>query len=147
LRKYLLAYDADCGPCTRFKQVVQFLDSYGKFDFESLIEADEEGFLDAISKSMRHSSFHIVSPNGIVLSGAQAIPTLIEQLPFGRPISRFVTSVPAGVKAIEFIYGVFSRLHDAGSCQYRPGQGPGHTNHMSESRVIPWGDSVFPIRS
>jgi len=135
LKGFTLVYDSDCGPCTRFKRAVQFLDSYRNFHFESLIRADEDGLLDTIPRPRRHSSFHIVSPRGTVVSGAQAIPTLIAQLPFGEPVSKFVIHAPGSARALRFIYGVFSRLHDTGSCHYGPGQGPTKPQLTSDS----WG--------
>jgi predicted DCC family thiol-disulfide oxidoreductase YuxK len=46
--KYILAYDADCGPCTKFRRIVDILDKYERIDFISLTKADEEGLLDNI---------------------------------------------------------------------------------------------------
>jgi predicted DCC family thiol-disulfide oxidoreductase YuxK len=33
ISRYTIAYDADCGPCTRFAHVVDFLDRSEKIDF------------------------------------------------------------------------------------------------------------------
>ena len=61
--RYILAYDADCGPCTRFRQVVDILDKYQKIDFISLTKADQKGVLEKIPASMRYNSFHLIFPN------------------------------------------------------------------------------------
>jgi predicted DCC family thiol-disulfide oxidoreductase YuxK len=127
LRGFILVYDANCGPCTRFKQVVQFLDAHRSLRFESLTQADDEYLLDGVPGHERHGSFHLVSPRGEVLSGAQAIPTLIAQLPLGRQVSILMTGVPGGVRALSFAYRVFSRLHGAGSCRYNLARGPSET--------------------
>jgi predicted DCC family thiol-disulfide oxidoreductase YuxK len=124
-------YDADCGPCTRFKHSIEFLDSYRRFDFMPLRHADDEGLLNMIPAEFRHRSFHLISPAGEALSGAKAIPTLVSLLPSGSLISKLISSAPGGLRATGFVYGVFSRLHDAGSCGYQPGQGHAHAN-MSE---------------
>ena len=39
--RYILAYDADCGPCTRFAHIVNSLDKNEKIDFISLVVADQ----------------------------------------------------------------------------------------------------------
>ncbi len=117
--KYLLAYDADCGPCTRFKRVVDFLDSRNRISFISLIEAEELGLLNKIPKSLRHASFHLIFPAGEVLSGSQAISRVIESFPSGELISRVLESAPGGPRSIAYLYSVFARLHDAGSCRYQ----------------------------
>ena len=123
MRRYLLAYDADCGPCTNFKRAVVFLDSYQRITPIPLAQADSEGILDRIPASRRHRSFHLVAPDGDALSGPAAIPTLVSLLPGGRFPSRLVTSAPGGRRAVSFVYQVFSRLHDSGSCGFRPGSG------------------------
>ena len=119
-------YDADCGPCTRFKRLVDFLDSYQRIGFTSLTEADGEGILDTVPALLRHRSYHLISPAGEVLSGAKAIPALVGLLPTGSLVSKLITRAPGGLRATGFVYAVLSRLHDTGSCQYKPGQGHAH---------------------
>lgn len=114
--EYLLAYDASCGPCRRFKRAVSLLDSYGRFVYLPLEEADSEGLLDAVLPSLRYRSFHLVSPDGAVLSGSDALPAVVRQLPGGRLASWLMTQAPGGPGAVRFTYRAFSRLHDAGSC-------------------------------
>ncbi len=118
MSKLVLAYDADCGPCTRFKHLIDFIDTENQVDFISLMEADETGLLDKIPRSARHTSFHLVFPSGEVLSGSAAIPSLIELLPLGKKISRVITVAPGGPRSISFVYAGFARLHDRGSCRY-----------------------------
>ncbi len=117
--KFLLVYDGDCGPCARFKRAIEFLDVYGKLDYMSLIDADDKDILDKLSQGLRHRSFHLVSPDGGFLSGAGALPSLIGLLPTGRTISTFITLAPGGLASVSFVYSVFSRLHDSGSCRYK----------------------------
>jgi predicted DCC family thiol-disulfide oxidoreductase YuxK len=59
-----LAYDADCSPCTRFRDLLDILDKYEKIDFMSLTEADQKGLLDVIPALLRYDSFHLIFPNG-----------------------------------------------------------------------------------
>ena len=114
--KYILAYDADCGPCTRFRHIVDILDKYEKIDFISLTKADEEGLLDNIPVRQRYKSFHLISPKGEPKSGSDALLELIVILPGGRIISPIIFNFPGGKKAVRLIYKTFSRLHDRGSC-------------------------------
>jgi len=114
--RYILAYDADCGSCTRFMHVVDFLDKYEKIDFISLTRADQQGLLDKISVSLRYKSFHLISPDKETKSGYQAIIELIAILPGGKIISPIINYVPAGKLIVRFIYNRFSKLHDRGSC-------------------------------
>ena len=114
--KYILAYDANCGPCTKFKRIVDILDKYEKIDFISLTKADQEGLLDKIPVNKRYKSFHLIFPNGDAKSGSDALLELIAILPGGKIISPIINYFPGGKKAVVFIYKSFSRLHDRGSC-------------------------------
>ena len=50
LEDYLLVYDADCGPCTKFKRAVDWLDKYNHLRYASLVDADACGLLNSIPK-------------------------------------------------------------------------------------------------
>ena len=85
--KYILAYDANCGPCTRFKRIVDILDKYEKIDFISLTKADQEGILGKIPVHQRYKSFHLILPKGEAKGGSEALLELIVILPGGKIIS------------------------------------------------------------
>jgi predicted DCC family thiol-disulfide oxidoreductase YuxK len=114
--RYILVYDADCGPCTRFRRAVDVLDIYQRIDFISLNQADQKGILDTITASMRYKSFHLILPNREVKSGSDALINLIAILPGGRIISPIIDHFPGGKQVVHFIYTKLSRLHDRGSC-------------------------------
>ena len=113
---YILAYDVDCGPCTRFARVFDFLDKYEKIDFNSLTRADQQGLLDKISAPLRYKSFHLIFPDGQAKSGSEALLDLIAILPLGRVISLIINYFPGCKQIMRFIYNRFSRLHNTGSC-------------------------------
>jgi predicted DCC family thiol-disulfide oxidoreductase YuxK len=79
--KYILTYDTNCGPCTRFRRIVEILDKYEKIDFISLTKTDQEGLLDKIPVHQRYKSFHLISPKGEPKSGSDALLELIVILP------------------------------------------------------------------
>jgi predicted DCC family thiol-disulfide oxidoreductase YuxK len=117
---YVLVYDSYCGPCTRFRNAVDFLDTKGRINFVGLAQADKDNLLDSIPAARRHRSFHLISPDGTVASGAAALPPLVGLLPAGRTFERVMElSLPVTL-ATKFIYSTFSRLHDSGSCTYSP---------------------------
>jgi predicted DCC family thiol-disulfide oxidoreductase YuxK len=114
---HLLAYDAECGPCSRFKAVVRFLDARGRLDFASLREADEAGALSGVEPSLRYRSFHLVSSGRGARSGAEALMPLVGVLlPQGERLTRALETVPGFRLAMTFVYSTLSRLHDTGSC-------------------------------
>lgn len=126
----VLAYDADCGSCKRFKDFVDFLDLHHRIEFVSLIDADDLGLLDRIPKAERHTSFHLVLPNGDVLSGATAIPRLMDSLPGGAPLAKLVSLAPGGLWLISRLYGSFSKGHNGAACSYhRHITGPERARH------------------
>ncbi len=114
-----LVYDSDCGPCTRFRRIVGFLDTRGRLNFASLTTADRTGLLDQVPAERRHRSFHLASRSGAVSSGTKALPELLALLPSGGLISGLVARAPLGYRSLTFVYTTFARLHDAGSCSYR----------------------------
>jgi predicted DCC family thiol-disulfide oxidoreductase YuxK len=133
-----LVYDSACGPCSRFKRIVDFLDRYNELDYFSLNQADALGLLDSIPKSRRHSSFHLISQEGIVRSGSEAIPLLVSLLPSGKLLS-FPLGHSLGRKFSSIIYSIFSRLHDSGSCSYGNvtlAQSNKYGRESSEQRLI-----------
>lgn len=117
LSTYIMAYDADCGPCMRFKYIVDFLDAYHRIDFLSLTKADELGLLNRIPQSLRYTSFHLVSHTGRIWSGAEALLVLIDLLPLGSHISKIIALAPGGERITKFVYSKFSRIHGTGSCK------------------------------
>jgi len=115
--RLLLAYDARCGPCTLFKSLVSFLEPRGRVAYLSLEEAEHGGLLDSVPWHLRYSSAHLVLTDGEVLSGANALPGLLELLPGGRFTSRVVAMWSPGRRLAGFFYGVAVKMHDSGSCK------------------------------
>ena len=127
---FTLVYDTWCGPCTRFRNVVGFLDAKKNLRYVGLKEADLSGILDRVPWARRHRSFHLVSPSGNVLSGADALPELLSLLPAGKVPSMALES-PMVLGLAAFAYSVLSRLHDSGSC--------GFEAHSRQSPMHPTG--------
>jgi len=73
LSNYIIAYDADCVPCSTFKHIVDLLDIYEIIDFISLKEADKSGLLDQVPQSIRFTSLHLLNPSGDIKSGPDAL--------------------------------------------------------------------------
>jgi predicted DCC family thiol-disulfide oxidoreductase YuxK len=115
--EHLLAYDADCGPCSRFKAVVRFLDAKGRLDFASIREADKAGALSAVVPAMRYRSFHLVSSGEGSHSGAEALlPLLRVLMPGGENLATGLDRLPGFRRALDFGYAALSRVHGSGSC-------------------------------
>lgn len=114
--KYILAYDAYCGPCRRFRHAVDILDKHEIIDFISLTNADQAGLLDKIHVPLRYKSFHLIFPDGEITSGSDALLKLIRILPGGWVISPLIDYFPGGKQSLRLIYATISRLHDVTLC-------------------------------
>ena len=111
-----MAYDADCGPCTQFKRLVDFLDVCHVIDFIPLANADKLGLLNNMSEPLRFKSFYLISTDGDIQSGSEALYDLIALFPLGGRISKLIVLLPGGKRMIRFLYNTFSKLHDTSSC-------------------------------
>jgi predicted DCC family thiol-disulfide oxidoreductase YuxK len=123
--EFVLAYDADCGPCSRFKGVVELFDARRRMGFVSLRSAESSGLLADIAPASRYSSFHLIRPasgaarDDVTWSGSEALLPLIRLLsPWGRATSRIIEGTPGGVTAVSFAYSMLARLHRA--CSLEP---------------------------
>lgn len=114
--EYLLVYDTDCGPCTKFQHLVEWLDGYNRLRYISLVKADQLGLLNSIPVIRRHISFHLISPSGKILSGSVAIPNLLALFPLGGVVETLIQKTPWCYNIVDFLYSTLSRLHGNGSC-------------------------------
>lgn len=114
----LLVYDADCGPCVRFKRAVDFLEPRGLLGFMSIRKARDLGLLNDMPDTRRYSSFHLIKPKQELESGAEALPSLIRILPLGWLTSKLLASAPGGPRAMAWVYSTAARLH-GGACERR----------------------------
>ncbi len=119
MEQYLLIYDSDCGPCSKFKRMVDWLDKFNRLSYLSLVSADERGLLDSLPRIQRHTSFHLISPEGKIQSGSRAIPDLVMLFPLGRPVAFLLRTAPGAKNMTSFVYSTLSRLHDTGACAYK----------------------------
>lgn len=119
MQAYVLAYDADCGPCSAFKSVVGFLDARRRVEPIPLRTADELGLLSRLAPGDKYSSFHLVSREG-TWSGSEAILPLLEAVhPAGLVVHRALRRLPGVNTALAFGYGALSRLHESRGCAAR----------------------------
>ncbi|HEV2389422.1 MAG TPA: DCC1-like thiol-disulfide oxidoreductase family protein [Nitrososphaerales archaeon] len=111
----VLAYDASCGPCSKFRAVVSFLDVRSRIAFLDIEDAERAGLLDGVPQAYRYASFHIVTPRGRmagavgVVSGQAAILSLVGAL--SAPVAKVVERISSLEAAIRFGYSTLSRLH------------------------------------
>jgi hypothetical protein len=54
-------------------------------------------------QSLRFKSFHLISPEGEIKNGSDALIDLIEMLTAGHTISKIIVSIPFGMQVTKFI--------------------------------------------
>lgn len=116
MSEVLVAFDASCGPCMRFRRAIAFFDISKRLRFVSLEEADRDGKLDSLPQAARFSSFHMILPSGEVRSGADALADLLAFLPGGKVTARITGSDTIGRRVSHAVYLAAARLHDGRWC-------------------------------
>ena len=91
--KAALVYDSDCGVCLNFKKTVEALDYQGRFEFVSLREEKAHELLARMPMQARMSSFHIVYPDGRIVSADDAVPHVVRLLP-GGSVTYWLLKIP-----------------------------------------------------
>ncbi len=122
MQKYIIAYDSDCGPCNKFKNLVDILDRYNKIDFVSIFEAESIGLLKPVPLSKKYQSFHLIFPTGKIESGSEAIIDLINIFPLGHYITKIILIFPSNGILIKCIYQMLSNLRKYSACKTKKNQ-------------------------
>ncbi len=117
-RRSILVYDADCGPCTRFKRLISLLNVESKIVFVSLRDADRRNLLDSVPMDLRYQSMHFVMTDRSVLSGSEAVPSILASLPGGTVLSGLLKQNRLGRKLTAAGYAAAARLRGR-SCRTR----------------------------
>jgi predicted DCC family thiol-disulfide oxidoreductase YuxK len=114
--KHVLAYDSDCGPCTKFMHLVDSLDRSDRIEFISITNAIREHLLDELPRDAAYRSFHLILPDGAVKSGSEGLLELIGILPGGRISNQIIRYMPGAKGLVRLIYTKLSTLHNNSSC-------------------------------
>ncbi len=114
----LLVYDSACGPCRASMTCLALIDTKRKLTFVSISQADRGGVLEPVAPAARRRSFHLVSPGGKALSGAEAVPELAGLLPLGA-LTKRALQLPPLLHCVSLLYSLFVRIHDSSVCSFR----------------------------
>jgi predicted DCC family thiol-disulfide oxidoreductase YuxK len=89
-----LLYDDDCGFCRWSVAKVLAWDRRDRLDAVPLQGPQADALLAGMEPARRLASWHLVTPDGVVRSGAAAMAPLARMLPAGRPIARLAERFP-----------------------------------------------------
>jgi predicted DCC family thiol-disulfide oxidoreductase YuxK len=93
-----LLYDADCGFCRWSVAKVLAWDRRRALRPVSLQDEEAPRLLPGMTAQERMDSFHLVTPEGRVLSAGAAAPVLLRLLPGGRPLAALAAAMPAATE-------------------------------------------------
>ena len=92
--KHFLLYDEHCSLCVRFKEAVQRRDRQGRIEPVGFEDPRIPRLVPGIPQERLRSSFHLVLPEGRLLSGHRALPELLSLLPGGSLPAWFLRHAP-----------------------------------------------------
>src|SRR5437667_11285436 len=85
---YILLYDRDCGICSAVSRWIRALDWRGRIRLQSI--QSSRSILVGVSEDRMLDALLVVSPDGRVTAGGDAVPTLIGAFPIGAGLARIL---------------------------------------------------------
>jgi predicted DCC family thiol-disulfide oxidoreductase YuxK len=117
-REYILLFDRDCGICSAFTRWIHALDLRRRVRLHTIQSSRD--LLRGIPEERVLDAFHMVSPDGQVRTGGDAVPLLIQALPMGEGIARVVSDSPPLMSRVRDLYGFLTRFRDRLVCRVEP---------------------------
>ncbi len=111
---YLLLYDADCRICAAFARALRFVTLGRRIHVRSI--QDSRSLLLGMAEDDILGSAHAISPEGLVTTGADAMPMLAGAL-LGKPqIEGRLRSSPASMRFLSGFYAFLADLRGRLTC-------------------------------
>src|SRR3989442_3086314 len=117
---YVLLYDRDCGICSALSRWIHRVDVRGRIRFESIQSG--RALLTGIPDERMLDAWHIVTPDGHVTTGGDAVPTLVSAFPIGAGLGRLLAGSSGLMRQVHRLYAFLTRFRDRLVC--RPGAAP-----------------------
>jgi len=137
VERAIVLYDAGCGFCRWSVRRLQAWDRGGRLRFAALSSEEAGERLAELSEVERAASWHLVDERGRLASAGAAVPSLLERLPFGKPLAavaaRFPRATDRAYRWVADHRDLLGRLLPAGACEVRPDQEPRSSAASSRS--------------
>jgi predicted DCC family thiol-disulfide oxidoreductase YuxK len=117
-REYVLLFDRDCGICSAFTRWIHALDLRRRVRLQTIQSSRD--LLRGIPEDRVLDAFHMISPDGRVRTGGDAVPLLIQALPMGEGIARVVNESPDLMSRVHVLYEFLTRFRDRLVCRVEP---------------------------
>lgn len=99
-----MLYSHTCGFCRWSMAKLLAWDRPGRLRPVALQDPEAERLLPGMNEEERMASWHLISPGGERRSGGDAVPSLLRELPGGRPIAAVAARMPRLVnRAYRFV--------------------------------------------
>ncbi len=95
-----LLYDEDCGFCRWSLANILRWDRRGAVRPVALQDPEAEELLDGMDAERKMASWHLVTPEGRIYSGGDAVPPLAKLLPAGAPVAALARSFPGTTRRL-----------------------------------------------
>src|SRR3989442_443124 len=107
---YVLLYDRDCGICSALSRWIHRVDVRGRIRFESIQSG--RALLTGIPDERMLDAWHIVTPDGHVTTGGDAVPTLVGAFPIGAGLGRLLAGSSGLMRQVHRLYAFLTRFRD-----------------------------------
>lgn len=114
-RAVTLLYDEDCGICSALTRVIRALDWRHRISIRP-IQASRD-LLRGIPEERHLDAFHVLSPDGDVSTGGQAVPALLGALPVFSGLARLLRGSSPLMDGVGRLYAFLARFRDALICR------------------------------
>jgi predicted DCC family thiol-disulfide oxidoreductase YuxK len=94
----VLLYDADCGFCRWSAAKVLRWDRGGRLRPVALQDAEADRLLGHLTEEERMASWHLVTPDGRIVSAGAAAAPLLRLLPGGRSLAALAAALPGATE-------------------------------------------------
>lgn len=122
---YTLLFDGECRICSAFARLARRLDARRRLQVRPI--QDSEALLAPIPPDRRLGAAHMVSPDGRVSSGSDAMPALVAALVAGPRFERRLRGSRASMAALARLYGLMVATRSALTCAVAGGAAAGRS--------------------
>src|SRR2546422_7813402 len=117
---YVLLYDRDCGICSALSRWIHRADVRGRIRFESIQSG--RALLTGLPDERMLDAWHIITPDGHVTTGGDAVPTLVGAFPIGAGLGRLLAGSSGLMRQVHRLYAFLTRFRDR--LVFRPDAAP-----------------------
>ena len=108
---HYLVFDGACELCQRLCRAVQQADRHHRLHAVTFGDPLTARLLASLPPDQWRDTFHLVSPDGKIRSGDDAMPAIMRLLPCGRPLAWLMTCPGIGRPLTSLVYRWLTGMH------------------------------------